>query len=265
VNDLLILFLLGGAALVVVFTLTWVIQLRTGNAAIIDVAWSASFPILAIIYFVLVDGFVPRQLLVLGLTCVWGFRLAIHLYHRMIRQPGNARYIALRQEWGSRQPVMMLGLYYFQASVALILSIPFALIMVNTTPSLNSYEVAGALLLAVALIGETIADQQLKEFKINPANKGKICDKGLWFYSRHPNYFFEWLVWVAYCIMSLGSAYGYLSVISPLAMYYLLTKVTGIPHTERQMLKSMGKDYEIYQRGTSAFVPLPKNKWLKNG
>ncbi len=259
-KDLLPLFYVGGGVLLVLFTLTWLIQLRTKNAAIVDTVWSASFPILAMIYFVLVDGYAPRQLLVLIVVTVWGFRLAGYLYLRTIDHPEDVRYAALRKEWGEKQNILMLRFYYFQAILALILSLPFALIMVNTTPSLGYYEVAGACLWLVALIGESTADQQLKKFKEDPTNKGKICDRGLWYYSRHPNYFFEWIIWVSYFVMALDSAWGFASIICPIAMYYFLTRVTGIAYTETQMLKSRGQAFVEYQKTTSAFVILPKRK-----
>lgn len=259
-NDLLPLFYVGGVVLLVLFSLTWLIQLRTMNAGVVDTVWSASFPILAMIYFVLVDGYVPRQLLVLLVVTVWGFRLAGYLYLRTIGHPEDVRYAALRKEWGQKQNILMLRFYYFQAILALTLSLPFALMMVNTTPSLHYYEVGGACLWLVALIGESTADQQLKKFKEDPTNKGKICDQGLWYYSRHPNYFFEWLIWVSYFIMALDSAWGFASIICPLAMYYFLTRVTGIVYTETQMLKSRGKAFVEYQKTTSAFVLLPKRK-----
>jgi steroid 5-alpha reductase family enzyme len=263
-NDLLPLILIGGTVLLIVFTLAWLRQLRTGNAAIVEPVWSASFAVLAAIYFVLIDGYPPRQLLVLGVVCIWVVRLGSHLYHRTVGQPEDARYAALRKEWGNRQAALMLALYYFHAGLALILSIPFVLMMMNTTRSLNPYEIAGVVLWAIALTGETIADQQLKKFKEVQANKDKIFDKGLWRYSRHPNYFFEWLIWVAYFIMSLGSAWGYVSIICPVMMYYFLTRVTGIKYTEGQMRTSKGKALEEYQRTTSAFFILPKKAGTKD-
>lgn len=257
-KDLIPLFFVGGVGLLLVFTVTWLIQLRTGNAAIVDTVWSASFPLLAMIYFVLVNGYVPRQLLVVSVVCIWGFRLAFHLYARTIGHPEDVRYTALRKEWGDRQNILMLRFYYFQAALALVLSLPFALIMVNTTPVVNYFEVIGAFLWAVAVMGESVADYQLKSFKEDPSNKGKICDRGLWYYSRHPNYFFEWLIWISYFIMALGSAWGFITIICPLAMYYFLTKVTGIAYTESQMLKSRGQAFIEYRDSTSAFIPLPK-------
>ncbi len=256
-NDLLPLFFVAGIFLLILFTLTWLVQLRTKNAAFIDVVWSAGFPFLAMIYFILVDGYAPRQLLVLIMVCVWGFRLALYLYFRTTGQPEDARYTVLQKKWGKRQNLFMLRFCYFQALSALLLSLPFVLLMVNTTPSINNYEVTGLLLGFLAVAGESIADDQLRKFKQDPGNNGRILNRGLWRYSRHPNYFFEWLVWISFSVMALGSAWGFVAFISPALMYYFLTRVTGIAYTERQMLNSYGGAFEAYQKSTSAFFPWP--------
>ena len=111
------------------------------------------------------------------------------------------------------------------------------------------------LLWAVALTGEAVADRQLARFKARPSSRGRTCREGLWRYSRHPNYFFEWLVWVAYALFALASPYGALALICPVVMLYLLFRVTGIPATEAQALRSKGDDYRRYQATTSVFVP----------
>jgi steroid 5-alpha reductase family enzyme len=116
----------------------------------------------------------------------------------------------------------------------------------------------------IGIAGESVADYQLKQFKADPANKGKTCDAGLWNYSRHPNYFFEWLIWVSYFVFALGSPFGWVSLIAPLLMIYFLLKVTGIPATEEQALKTKGEAYRRYQQTTSAFIPWFK-KPLKGG
>jgi len=257
-SEVISLFLVGGGIVLVLFTLVWVVQLSTKNAAIVDTIWSISFPILALTYFLMANEYQPRQFLIVGIVCFWGFRLAIHLYARTIGHPEDVRYTALRKEWGEKQNILMLRFFYFQAILALILSLPFALIMINKTRALSIFEIIGAGLWVIAFIGESVADSQLKNFKKDPSNKGKVCDNGLWYYSRHPNYFFEWLIWVAFFIIALGSAYGYLSIICPILMYVFLTKVTGIKYTEDQMVKSRGQLFIDYQNTTSSFIPLPK-------
>lgn len=259
-NEILVLLGLGALLLTVLFTLTWVIQLRQGNAAIVDVVWPASFPLLTMIYFVLVNGYPLRQLLVLGVVCLWGFRLSAYLYGRNVGKAEDARYTALRSQWGSRHQIRMLGFYYVQAFFALVLSLPFVLVMVNTTPQVLVYEWLGVVICLVGVGGESLADAQLTRFKSNPANRGKICEVGLWNYSRHPNYFFEWLTWVGFAVLALGSAWGYLGIISPLIMYYVLTQVTGIGYTEAHMRQSRGAEFVRYQESTSAFFPWFKKK-----
>jgi len=256
--EIIVLMGLGAVLLALLFTLTWVVQLRNGNAAIVDVVWPASFPLLTMLYFVLINGYVPRQLLVLGVVCLWGFRLSGYLYARNVGKPEDARYTALRQQWGSRHQVRMLGFYLVQAFFALMLSLPFVLTMVNTTPVLVVYEWLGLLIGVAGVAGEAVADAQLARFKSEAANRGKLCEVGLWNYSRHPNYFFEWLTWVGFSVMALGSAWGYLGIISPIIMYYVLTQVTGIGYTEAHMRQTRGADFIRYQQTTSAFFP-----WFK--
>ena len=263
-DQFLSLVFAGGFLLLIIFTVTWVWQLKTKNAAIVDTIWSASFPMLAMIYFVLIDGYAPRQLLILFMVVIWGMRLALYLFNRTIDQPEDARYTALRREWGVNQNILMLRFFYFQAALALILSTPFLLINLNTDTSLKFVEWLGVAIWVVGVLGESLADHQLKAFKAKTENKGKVCDDGLWYYSRHPNYFFEWLIWVAYFVMALGSAWGFVSLICPMLMLYFLLKVTGIRYTETHLIKSRGQAYEDYQRTTSPFVPwFKRNKSLR--
>ncbi len=254
------LFFIGGIVLLIMFTLTWMLQLKTKNAGIVDTIWASSFPVLVIIYFVRHHGYLPREVMIIAMVMTWGLRLASYLFFRSIRKAEDPRYTALRQQWGEKQNILMLRFFYFQAMLALVLSLPFALMMVNTQPGIKRIEFIGAFVWLIGVVGESIADQQLKRFKGNPANKGKVCEAGLWRYSRHPNYFFEWIIWVAYFITALGSPWGYLSIICPLVMLYFLLRVTGIPYTESQLLKSRGQAYVAYQETTSAFIPLPRRK-----
>lgn len=257
---MLLLAATGTAILLLVFTTTWLIQLRTKNAAIVDPIWSLSFPLLAFVYFGF-SGFTIPQVVLLVMVVIWGTRLGIHLMLRVTKEEHeDVRYAALRKEWGSKQHIYMLRFYYYQAILALVLSTPFALVMTAGHESLSVFEIVGVVIWAIAVFGESIADAQLKSFKSHPNNKGKVCQKGLWNYSRHPNYFFEWLIWVSFFVFALGSPFGAVSVICPLLMLYFLLKVTGIPYTEIQSVKSKGQAYIEYQKTTSAFVPLPKKE-----
>ena len=257
-NPLLNLFLTGLVPMVVLFTGAWLIQLRTKNAAIVDTIWAISFQLLKITYCSLAEGYGLRQWLLLFVVCAWGFRLGLYLLFRTLSHAEDIRYANLRNEWGDKQNILMLRFYYFQGITSWILTLPFVLIAVNSSYSLTYFEMVGMCVWVVAFIGESAADFQLKRFKENPGNTGKICNEGLWYYSRHPNYFFEWLTWVSFFIMALGSEWGVISIICPVVMYYFLTHVTGIVYTEKAMLKSRGQAFVDYQESTSAFFP-----WIK--
>ncbi len=125
---------------------------------------------------------------------------------------------------------------------------------------MHPLEFAGAALWLIAISGEALADAQLAAFKRRASNKGRVCDAGLWRYSRHPNYFFEWLIWVAYFVFALGSPWGWVAIVGPASILYLLLRVTGIPMTEEQSIRSRGDAYRRYQQTTSAFIPwFPKS------
>jgi steroid 5-alpha reductase family enzyme len=190
------------------------------------------------------------------MAALWGVRLAIYLlFTRVIGQPEEGRYVQLRREWGGNLPLKFLAFFQFQALLCIVLSTPFLVAALNARPRLSFLEYAAAALWLFAFAGELLADRQLHAFKANPANRGRTCRAGLWKYSRHPNYFFEWLIWVAFALFAMSSPYGYLALVSPLLILFFLFRVTGIPATEAQALRTKGEDYRQYQRTTSAFVP----------
>jgi steroid 5-alpha reductase family enzyme len=240
--------------------LVWIWSYRIKNAGVVDIFWSYNFPVIAIILFLLAPGFEQRKLLLGGMVVVAGLRLGTHLAIRVLKhlREEEPRYAQIRKDWGKNAEPKMAGFFQMQAASNVLLAIPFFISMVNPNPELYPLEYAGAILWAISVIGEAIADQQLANFKKDPANKGKVCATGLWNYSRHPNYFFEWLMWFSYFVFALASPYGYIAIISPAIILYLLLKVTGIPTTEQQSLKTKGDLYREYQRTTSVFVP-----WFK--
>ncbi len=190
------------------------------------------------------------------MAAIWGLRLAIHLLtSRIIGHPEEGRYQELRRQWKTNIPLKFLLFYEFQALLCVALAVPFLLASHNPDPGISLVEWAAGLLWAIAMIGEATADAQLEAFKSNPANKGHTCTAGLWRYSRHPNYFFEWLIWMAFALFAVGSPYGAWGFFSPALILYFLLKVTGIPATEAQALRTRGEEYRRYQQTTSAFVP----------
>lgn len=242
--------------------LVWLWAHKIKNAGVVDIFWSYNFPVIAIILLLLAPGFGTRKTMICAMVIIAGFRLGTHLAIRIVShiKEEEGRYQQLRKEWAPNAERRFFFFFQFQGISNVLLAIPFFVSAVNPAPGLSPFEYAGFALWFISVTGETIADRQLAAFKKDPVNKGKVCDTGLWHYSRHPNYFFEWLMWVSYFVFALGSPYGYLAVISPAIILYLLLKVTGIPATEAQSLRSKGEAFKKYQASTSVFVP-----WFKKG
>lgn len=243
-----------------VMALVWRIAVRIRNAGIVDVAWSANFSLLVILYATMGTGYFPRRLLIAAMTMLWSLRLAGTLYRRVrgAHPVEDGRYQQLRRDWAPNADRRFLTFFLFQGALNVVLSAPMLLPTLNPAPAITALEGAALALWAVALAGESAADRQLDRFREDPPHRGRTCQVGLWRYSRHPNYFFEWLVWVAFFLFAASSPGGVFTVYCPLLMLYFLFRVTGIPATEAQALRSRGEEYREYQRTTSVFVP-----WLR--
>jgi steroid 5-alpha reductase family enzyme len=251
------LLLLAWAFAIVWMVVTWAISCRIKNAGIVDIAWSVGFAPVAIFYAMFGTGDFYRRWLIAGMVSLWGLRLGLHLFIRVKRlhPEEDRRYHALRQEWGANAGRKMFFFFQLQAALIVALSAPFLLACLNGRNGLSVWEIAGAVIWLVALGGESLADYQLKQFKVGRAGTGRVCQVGLWRYSRHPNYFFEWLIWVAFFVFALGSPWGWVTIYCPALMLFFLIKVTGIPMTEDLAVKTKGEEYVAYQRTTSGFVP----------
>jgi steroid 5-alpha reductase family enzyme len=248
--------LIGSAAVAALMLVLWLIHLPLRNASVVDPGWAGGLALLAVIYAAMCGGYPARAWLIAGMAVVWGLRLSLYLlFTRVIGHPEEGRYVQLRREWGGNLALKFLAFFEFQALLCVVLSGPFLLAALNARPELSWFEYAAAILWSIAMIGEVTADSQLNAFKKDAANRGKTCQAGLWHYSRHPNYFFEWLIWVAYAVFALGSPYGYAAFFSPALMLFFLYRVTGIPATEAQALRSRGEEYRRYQETTSEFIP----------
>jgi steroid 5-alpha reductase family enzyme len=243
--------------LCLVFVALYLVCRRLDNYGFVDVAWSYAFAFVAIYYAWAAPGWLPRRLLLAGMAILWSLRLGTHLLRRVAghHPVEDGRYVQLRRDWAGNFAPKMAGFFQLQAASVILLSLPFLLPALNATSSFHWLEIAGALLWLAALGGESLADAQLRAFKHDPANRGRVCAVGLWRYSRHPNYFFEWLIWVGFALIALASPWGWLALLSPLSILYLLLRVTGIPLTEEQSVRSKGDAYLQYQKTTSAFVP----------
>lgn len=248
-------------ALFILMSLTWLYYVKTNHASYIDVVWALSFLLVATLSFVLFEGYWFRQILVSAMIALWSLRLSTHLWLRLKSTGEDGRYRELKEKWQNNAKTKFYIFYQFQALGTLGLSLPFYFLYSNSDPNISFFEIAGVTLWSIAFLGEIFADRQLKTFKNQPKNKGEVCNVGLWRYSRHPNYFFEWLIWMSYAIMCVEASFGIIAFASPLMMLYFILFVTGIPPTEQQSLLSRGNKYKSYQKQTSAFVPwFPKTK-----
>ena len=250
------LILIVFAASSVLMVLGWLWQRKSNNAGIVDVIWSGGMAASAVFYGVMAEGALLPRILVAVMGGLWGLRLCSHIFHRVINEDEDGRYRYLREHWNGSQTKFLL-FFFAQALLTALFSIPFWIAAHNPEDSLSIWYIAAIAIWVVSVGGEALADRQLAKHRAEPSQKGKACRSGLWRYSRHPNYFFEWLHWFSYVFLAIGLDAGWiiLSLLGPALMFGTLFWVTGIPFTEQQALRSRGRDYLEYQRTTSIFIP----------
>ena len=240
----------------------WLVQQRTRNAGIVDVGWALSFALVALLFAWRaaspVTAWVPLALIV----AAWSLRLGGYLIARgAARSPEEGRYVHLRQRWAPHAASRFFVFFQAQAALTGILSTAFVVPFVAAPWDGGWLRALGAAISVAGIAGEALADAQLARWKRDPSHRGQVCDAGLWAYSRHPNYFFEWCVWVGYTVYCLAFwPYGLVALGGQALILGSILKVTGIPATEAHALRSKGDLYRRYQQTTSAFVPLPRRK-----
>ncbi|MDP3857865.1 MAG: DUF1295 domain-containing protein [Stagnimonas sp.] len=248
-------FLVSIVLVVLAKTFAWLLQLRTRNAGLVDAIWALTLGGLAVLYALLGSAPAGTRALLALMGGLWGLRLGWHLWRRNWGKPEDWRYARFRADWGKDADWKMFAFFQFQNLFTLMLSAS-AFIAVAYRPDLPaSWAVALALgIWLVSVLGEGLADRQMEAFRANPANKGRVCRDGLWRYSRHPNYFFECLHWLAYWPLAWGAPYAWAGLFAPLVMAWLLLKLSGVPLLEAEMtLRKPG--YADYVRRTSALIP----------
>jgi steroid 5-alpha reductase family enzyme len=253
----MLLAALALALMCLAFAGVFLIARRLDNYGVVDIAWSYAFGAVALLYAALAPGWGPRRWVIAAVVVLWSCRLGTYLYLRVMghHPEEDGRYREMRTRWVTNFAWEMCKFYQIQAVSVVVLAIPFWLATHDTAPSFRVVEYAALGLFAVAQAGEALADAQLARFKAEPANRGQVCDRGLWGYSRHPNYFFVWLTWMSFALYGVGASWGWVGFIAPAAILYLLLKVTGIPLTEAQAVRTKGEAYRAYQRRVSAFLP----------
>ena len=257
----LLLVVVGWLIMIAVMIALWRWQQRTEKSGMVDVVWPISVGILAAFFsLATTSGLLSRRVLIAVLAMLWATRLSWYIWNRLKSEKDDRRYLNLREKWADQYQTKLFKFYQFQGFGALLFALPMLVAATNESP-LGWLDYLGVAVWCIATTGETMADLQLKRFKANPNNQGKVCQHGLWRYSRHPNYFFEWLHWWTYVCFAIVAPWGWLTLIGPAAMLLFVLFMTGVPPAEASSLKSRGQAYRDYQQTTSVFFPwFPKSK-----
>ncbi|MEM0950718.1 MAG: DUF1295 domain-containing protein [Cyanobacteria bacterium P01_H01_bin.74] len=267
--------LLLWAGIFTTMTLLWALSYKFKNAGIVDVFWGYFILPVTTFYWLITPvpapdfsaGFPMTNPHVLFSICVVlsGLRLGTYLLDRFLKEwpVEDARYTRFREDWknsGQNAELMMWLAYQLQGLLMLLISVPVYLVFSNPATPVSPMQSAAAVVMVFAVVCEALSDEQLRQFKANPANKGTVCQAGFWNYSRHPNYFFQWLFWVGVFVFVLPYPWGWTMAYVPLLMLHFLINVTGIAATEARLLQSRGEPYRQYQETTSPFIPFFKKK-----
>lgn len=253
--------LVSAAAIGIAMVGVWVISVAIRDASIVDIAWGAGFVVVAWTALAFNGETGARNWLMVLLVSAWGLRLTGYLAWRNLGKGEDHRYQAMRKYWGSRFPVVSLfTVFGLQGLLMLIVSLPVQMVQIPGGPeTLTWLDYAGIVVFTIGLTFEAVGDWQLARFKADPANAGQVMDRGLWRYTRHPNYFGDFLAWWGIFLVALARPELAWTAIGPLVMSILLIRVSGVALLER----SIGKrrpGYESYVRRTSSFIPLPPRK-----
>lgn len=266
--QVLVIVLATGVALSAAMACAWNVQRRTGNSGWIDVFWTFGTGAAACTLALLpIEGSQwpqSRQLLAAGFAFAWSVRLGWHILLRTRSANDDPRYRDMIDKWGVDAKARLFWHLQTQGLIGLLLAACVMLSARNPLAGMRFQDCAAIAIFVIAVLGEALADAQLRRYKQVPTNRGRICDTGLWSWSRHPNYFCEWLCWLAYPLLAIdfSGSYqqGFVSLLAPLCIYWLLVHVSGIPPLEAHMLRTREAAFEAYRRRTGAFFPWPPRR-----
>ena len=247
------------AAVLGFLLVAWVVSLLRRDAGIVDAFWGPGFVLVAGVTYLTTDGFGPRRVLLLGLTALWGLRLGGYLLWRNLKSgEEDYRYRSMRKKHGKVFPwVSLFTVFGLQAVLLWLISLPVQVAMTASRPAeLTWLDWLGIGVFSVGFVFETVGDWQLARFKAKPENEGKVLDRGLWRYTRHPNYFGDFLVWWGLFLIALATPHGWKTLASPILMSVFLMKVSGVPLLERKLTETR-EGYREYAERTHAFFPGP--------
>lgn len=253
------LYLAGGAAILALMTLLWVWSVAVRDASLVDLFWGPGFSLPALVYFALGDGDFGRRALLTTLVMIWGLRLGLHLYRRNLGKGEDYRYQAWRRQYGAAYWwVSFFQVYLLQGGLMWLISAPLLAAQLGPAPALNLLDGLGALVWGVGFLFEAVGDWQLARFKADPANAGQVMDRGLWRYTRHPNYFGDACLWWGHWLIACSAPWGWATAFAPALMTFLLLRVSGVALLEQNLFRRPG--YREYVARTSAFFPWPPKR-----
>jgi len=258
VDEVLRVWLLSAIGVLGLMVAAWALSLALRDASVVDPFWGPGFVLVAGIALVAGPGLFERRLLVFALVAVWGVRLSFHITRRNRGKGEDRRYQGFRARWGDRfWWVSLFTVFLLQALLLLVVSLPIVAVGAGRAPaSLGALDVVGAGIWLLGFVFEAVGDAQLSRFTADPANRGKVMDRGLWRYTRHPNYFGDAVVWWGLGLIGLATPWGWLALAGPALMTFLLVRVSGVAMLERTIAERR-PGYAEYARRTRAFVPLP--------
>lgn len=252
------------AAMALIMTVGWLAQRALRNGGWSSVFWAygtgAACALAALAPFSTEPHAVWRRIMVATMAAVWAVRLGTYVTLRVVRaDTEDLRYVILRSKWGAGFQKRMYGQMIAQAPVSAVLGLCILIAARDNHPAFRAQDAIGLAVFIVCLAGETLADAQMGAFRANPANAGRVLDRGLWAWSRHPNYFFEAAIWLAFPIIAVdpASPRSFVSILAPLMMYLIVGHASGIPSVEEALLRSRGEAYRRYQHKVNALVPWP--------
>ena len=255
-------FGLGLLGMLLLFLVAWMWARRCDNYSLVDAAWAFGIGLTGVFWLIVSGSGSLKHWVAGALVAVWSLRLGWHLQRRIRRAhpEEDARYIRLREVWTGRVASAFFWFFQAQAISVVLLALPFLLIAADPDDGWSVWESAGLAVTLIGILGEGLADRQMSRFKAGKPDPKAVCQEGLWRYSRHPNYFFEAIIWMGFYLYACGSDWGWATVYAPAMIIFLLLRVTGIPPTEAAAVLRKGDAYRRYQETTSPFIPWPPKR-----